>query len=73
MGLNRNPHDNPRNAFRKRETDMRASSYQMSVFMFYALDVAFEENSTECLRSFLLEANLFLWRDKGWLNRHVRV
>lgn len=52
---------------------MRASSYQMSVFMFYALDVAFEENSTECLRSFLLEVNLFLWRDKDWLNRHVRV
>lgn len=44
---------------------MRTYDYQAFVSMFYALDVAFKKNGTERLRSFLSEANPFLWKDKG--------
>lgn len=44
---------------------MQTHSYQTFVSMFYARDAEFEENGTERLRTFLSEANPFLWKDKG--------
>lgn len=44
---------------------MTVTAYDTFVNMYYALDAAFEERSSDRLREFVSESNPFLWKDKG--------